>query len=660
MKKRTFVTALVVMTLVLSIMSLYATPVSACYEKPKVEIWKKFVDDPLPSYSLGTEYYWDIEIGVWTSINLRSAKVYDRFGAELKIDNIQTPDKTYTFTYLDYETKYPTREAYVSISDGTTTITRKLDWRGATFGDEPYKFRIFWTGESHKVQFRWDIGELNADETITIIVGVSTDLNPGGKQEYTSTCEHCINSGAVLKAKYKYKCRWACISAESEKLCVKVECGPPTAKLIIKKFNDTNGDGRYDEGIDIMLTGWEIDVTDPDGLTISYNTPINLDITNFGIYTITEDLPGDWEQTAVRVNGVYKDPPTITVTVEVNEGEKHCVLYGNKEIPPPPPAKLILDKFNDTNGNGIYDAGDVKIVDWRIDVMNPHGGTTTYLTPRVVEITEFGTYTITEDLPSGWEQTAVEVNGIYKEPHTLTVVVEIHAGETHNVLYGNRKIPEPRPAKLILDKFNDTNGNGVFDEGIDIMLTGWQIDVRDPDGITTSYFTPEVVDITNFGTYTITETLPGDWEQTALRVNGVYITPTVETTLDINEGETRDVLYGNKVRAPPPPPPPIGITLRIRPISVYVGSLVTFSWVIESPPEVTPVSVELYLRNPGSVIIPLQTYTNFPTDFTGSYTWTATTPPGLWRVYVDYYYTYFGVEYRMRAYGSFNVRASAG
>lgn len=343
MARRTLLTASLAVALIFSITSLYVTASSICV-KPDIEIWKKFVDDPPPSCSLGTECHWKIEIGVWTSVDLRKAKVYDRFGAELKIDNITTPDRTYTFTYPDYEDTYPTADATVTISKDSTTVgTYELNWRGVTFGEAPYRFRISWTGETHKISFRWYIGKLEADETITVTVGVSTDLNPGGKQEYTSPCEHCINSGAVLKAKWEYKCRWRWVCARSEEVCIKVQCEePPPAKLIVKKFHDTDDNGIFDEGIDVMITGWEIYVTDPDDGTTSYLTPISLDTTEFGTYLITEDLPDGWEQTAVRVDGVYKDTPTLTVTVEINEGEEHSVLYGNREAPPPAPPRIKI------------------------------------------------------------------------------------------------------------------------------------------------------------------------------------------------------------------------------------------------------------------------------------------------------------------------------
>jgi hypothetical protein len=486
MKRRTYLTASLILMLILSITAFYITPASACRRRPEVEIWKKFLDtsDP-PPYQLKTEYHWDIEIGIWTSVDLKCARVYDRFGAELKIDNIKidyeqdgTIDETYEFNYPNYEEKYPTWRAEVTINGGEP---QRLNWRGVRFGDKPYKFRIYWTGKSHKIHFQWIIGELAADTTVTIIIGVSTDLNPGGQQEYTSPCEHCINSGAVLKAKWEYrKCRWRWLSAETEELCIKVECGPTPATLNLDKFNDINGNGVYDAG-DIKIADWSIQVMDPYGVTTTYNLmPTVVEITEFGTYTITEDLPDGWEQTAVEVDGVYKESPTLTVMVDIDEGETHSVLYGNRETPPPPPARLIVEKFNDTDGNGFYDVGvDVMITDWQISVTDPDDVTTSYSTlPISLEITKFGDYNITEDLPEGWEQTALFVDG-GMWPISPEVILNIKPGEEYSVLYGNQKLPPPKPPKIKISL-----GAPIGDIPVCTWVTFTWAVTEDPPGMT--------------------------------------------------------------------------------------------------------------------------------------------------------------------------------
>jgi hypothetical protein len=524
MSKRISKTVTLALVLATCIAFLFIMPAQACEPPkppppPKVEIWKKFLStsDP-PPYTMGIEYHWDIEIGVSTEVDLYDAKVSDNFGAELKIDHITTPTKTYTFTYLDYESKYPTTLAKVNISDGTT-ITHKLDWIGVTFGSKPYKFHIDWSGTTHKVHFEWYIGELKAGKTITVTIGISTDLNPGGKQEFTSTCEHCINSGAVVKAIWRDRCRCRCISAESEQLYVKVQCEVPhPAKLILDKFNDTDGNGIYDDG-DFKISNWKIDVKDPDGITTTYLTPTTIDITNFGTYTTTEELPGVWEQTALRVDGVYL-APAVTTSVLVSEGDTHEVLYGNKLPCAPPKARLVIQKFNDTNNNGIYEPATDPLITWTVYVKDPDGITTTYTTPVDLVITNFGTYTITEDLPSKWLQTAVYVDGVPATPPTLTVTVAINSGETHKVLYGNFKIPRPPPIGIwmsINPISQRVGSNIIFSWKVltirpDVMPQKVELRLKKPDGTSFILYTATNFPTDYEGAYTWTSTLPtGTW-----------------------------------------------------------------------------------------------------------------------------------------------------
>jgi hypothetical protein len=54
-------------------------------------------------------------------------------------------------------------------------------------------------GKTEKVFLEWDVGSLQPGESATLMLLMATDLNPGGKQEYTSTGCYMLNSGATLK-----------------------------------------------------------------------------------------------------------------------------------------------------------------------------------------------------------------------------------------------------------------------------------------------------------------------------------------------------------------------------------------------------------------------------------------------------------------------------
>jgi len=57
-------------------------------------------------------------------------------------------------------------------------------------------------GKSEKVFLFWDIGTHEPGEYATLYLTMATDLNPAGKQEYTSPGTYELNSGAVVKKIY--------------------------------------------------------------------------------------------------------------------------------------------------------------------------------------------------------------------------------------------------------------------------------------------------------------------------------------------------------------------------------------------------------------------------------------------------------------------------
>jgi hypothetical protein len=100
------------------------------------------------------------------------AFVWDRFGAEWEIDDYNAP-----------ETPNVVDEKYID------------------YGDWWFKTK----GKSDKVFLYWDLslvpGDFPAYQDAKLVLQISTDLNPSGKQEYTSPGCYLLNSGLVLKFK---------------------------------------------------------------------------------------------------------------------------------------------------------------------------------------------------------------------------------------------------------------------------------------------------------------------------------------------------------------------------------------------------------------------------------------------------------------------------
>lgn len=180
---------------------------------------------------------------------------------------------------------------------------------------------------------------------------------------------------------------------------------------------------------------------------------------------------------------------------------------------------LIVLKFKDCNGNGVWD-DDEQGIEWDVTITDPHGGIHEKQTP-VVMLAYEGTWTVTESLPwdgcKGWKQTALIVDDIAVVPLAPTTTVTFGAPsrkteEIHTVVFGNIPLSSIKACK-----FYDANGDGVRDdgegpvEGIKFVLTG-------PSGETWTAYTGAdgcVVFCELYpGTYTLTEVLPPNWEPT--------------------------------------------------------------------------------------------------------------------------------------------------
>lgn len=118
---------------------------------------------------VGEEVVWMMHISTsnwWGTDDFTDVVVKDNLGAELEIDRI------------------------VSVSHGTVDI------------------RL--TGKSEKVHLTWYVGTLAPGERAHLYFEVSTDYNPGGKQEYTTPGWYELNSGPtakyrVLGKRYSYE-----------------------------------------------------------------------------------------------------------------------------------------------------------------------------------------------------------------------------------------------------------------------------------------------------------------------------------------------------------------------------------------------------------------------------------------------------------------------
>ena len=133
----------------------------------------------------------------------------------------------------------------------------------------------------------------------------------------------------------------------------------PSTLLLIQKFNDTNQNGKVDDGVDERLRGWEFNVTDPGGKTSNYTTDGNGEIkieVPPGNYIIEEILKRGWRAITSKKQ-----------TKNVPKGNTAIVQFLNT-----PQGDLTIIKFYDPNQNGVQDPGDQGLA-WNFSIKFPDG-----------------------------------------------------------------------------------------------------------------------------------------------------------------------------------------------------------------------------------------------------------------------------------------------
>ena len=180
--------------------------------------------------------------------------------------------------------------------------------------------------------------------------------------------------------------------------------------------------------------------------------------------------------------------------------------------------RLKVRKFDDSNANGVWDINEVEITGWPVDVNDPLNITNHYFTPvEIPRAVPKGWWVVTEEMPAGWLQTALYIDGAPKEPNPVAQVEFLGlCDETHEIIFGNIQL-----GSVTACKFYDRNANGVNDNeppvvGILFVLDGNDIrgnhihqeEHTGQDGcVTFADLLP--------GSYTLCEVLPlGDWVAT--------------------------------------------------------------------------------------------------------------------------------------------------
>jgi hypothetical protein len=317
------------------------------------------------------------------------------------------------------------------------------------------------------------------------------------------------------------------------------------------KFDDRDGDGSRDSG-EPGIGGVEIRVIDtrtgvffstltfPDG---SYRI---CGLSQGRSFRVVEFPPFAFEQTGpndrrfsrrviARDRGYF---------IEFCDEDITGLDFGNRLVP----NAIGGLKFEDLNANGQRDAGEPGMANVTIRLAPSAGGTARTVATDAAGnflFTEVapGTYVLSEVVPAGFTQTA---------PATGTFTVTLASGGTSiDNLFGNfRGI---LTGTISGSKFSDLNGNGALDSG-ETGMAGVTITLTPvPGGQFAGGVTPSVrTTVTGvggafsfgevpLGPYTLSETVPAGFEQTAPPAPG-----TIPVTLTFASRNSVGNLFGNR------------------------------------------------------------------------------------------------------------------
>ncbi|HEV8594341.1 MAG TPA: SdrD B-like domain-containing protein [Thermoplasmata archaeon] len=301
--------------------------------------------------------------------------------------------------------------------------------------------------------------------------------------------------------------------------------------ITVRKFVDTDGDGVWDQGEpEVGITyfidggGWPVSVTDPNAVVSDGFTPYQYLPGFAGTYVATEGLPAGWTQTAAYLDGSAVNPlsQSVNVNVAYTTGETHEVIFGNFEC-----FDVTGAKINDLNGNGVRDEGEPGIAGWTVYLYRNGDLVATTVTGSD------GTYTFTACDGGSYEIREATVDGwVPTSPTSLTFTAASGVDQTGNDFLNFQCFV------VSGFKYDDTNGNGVHDDG-EPGLAGWTIELYRNGALYASTTT----DGNGFWSFTVCEA--GDYEVREVQQDGWIATAPTSFSFSATSGQDQSGNFMN-------------------------------------------------------------------------------------------------------------------
>lgn len=260
------------------------------------------------------------------------------------------------------------------------------------------------------------------------------------------------------------------------------------------KFNDLNGDRKWDAG-EPGLSNWQIVLWGQNGLfmeTTDATGAYTFSDVDAGGYVLFEIDQADWMMTT-------PPQPSVTMTSGLQVTDRD---FGNFQL-----FDITGAKFNDLNGNGVWDQDEPTLAGWTIELDKaPFGSVDT------TTVTDGnGAYTFTNLTPGDYRVREVQQNGWIQTTANPSDISAISGQDTSGVNFGNFAL-----GKISGYKWDDLNGNRAWDQG-EPTLSGWTINLTGPmndSDVTDQNGYYEFTGLT-VGEYALAETQQAGWVQTS-------------------------------------------------------------------------------------------------------------------------------------------------
>ncbi|MCB9110715.1 MAG: sortase [Anaerolineales bacterium] len=271
-----------------------------------------------------------------------------------------------------------------------------------------------------------------------------------------------------------------------------------------------------DNGGTVANTAWTLNATGPTNISgVSGNAAVTNAPVNAGTFTLTESGgPSGYTQTGLACTGAADINPADGLTIAL--GETVTCTFTNDDVAPT--LTLAKDVTNDNGGTAVD-------TDWTLNAVGPSTINGTEGAGAITNATvDAGSYTLTETGgPSGYTQTAITCDGSDSDGSDgLT----LNPGENVTCTFANDDASAT--LTLVKDVTNDNIGTALD--------TDWTLNANGPTNISGVEGDAAITSApVSAGNYTLTESGPAGYTNTAITCNGTDTDGSDGLTLALGE-----------------------------------------------------------------------------------------------------------------------------